>query len=310
MSRRAAATYLQETYAVGQRRACELVSIARSSFRYRRKQRDEELWQLLVALAWEQPRYGYRRLMVLLWWQGWRVNHKRVFRIYQAAGLGVKRRPRKRRPRLESQRVETIEEINQEWGIDFVHDVLATGRKFRSFSVVDGCSRTCLALEADTAFPSRRVTRVLDQAIAEHGKPASIRLDNGPELTSRHFLAWAMERQIELRYITPGRPVQNARVESFNGRLRDECLNVSWFANLWDARRKLDAWREHYNHERPHSSLGYRTPAAFVAAVASARTAVKGLRATQTTEPRSAELRELGPQLATPLTAVLAPAGE
>jgi len=308
VSRRAAATYLLETYAVGQRRACELVSIARSSFRYRRQQRDEELRQLLVALAWQQPRYGYRRLMVLLWWQGWRVNHKRVFRVYRAAGLSVKRRPRKRRPQLDSQRVETIKEINEEWGIDFVHDVLATGRKFRSFSVVDGCSRTCLALEADTAFPSRRVTRVLDQAIAEHGKPASIRLDNGPELTSRHFLAWATERQIELRYITPGKPVQNARVESFNGRLRDECLNVSWFANLWDARRKLSAWREHYNHERPHSSLGYRTPAAFVAAVASARTAVKGLRATQTTESRSAELRELGPPLATPLTTVLAPA--
>lgn len=309
MSRRAAASYLLETYAVGQRRACELLSIARSSFRYRSKQRDDELRQLLVALAWQQPRYGYRRLMILLWWQGWKVNHKRVFRIYHAAGLSVKRRPRKRRPLMDKQPTGPIQEINQEWGIDFVHDVLATGRKFRSFSVVDGCSRACLALEVDTAFPSRRVTRVLDQVIATQGKPERIRLDNGPELTSRHFLAWATERQIELRYIQPGKPVQNARVESFNGRLRDECLNVSWFANLWDARRKLAAWREHYNHERPHSSLGYQTPAAFAAAVASAAAAVKGLRATQTTESRCAELRELEPQLAAPLTAVLAPAG-
>jgi putative transposase len=263
-----------------------------------------------MVLAWQQPRYGYRRLMVLLWWQGWVVNHKRVFRIYQAAGLSVRRRPRQRRAAGVKQVVEPVTEINGEWGIDFVHDRLATGRSFRSFSVVDGCSRECLSLEVDTAFPSRRVTRVLDQAIATHGKPKSIRLDNGPELTSRHFLAWATERQIELRYIAPGKPVQNARVESFNGRLRDECLNVSWFANLWDARRKIGAWREHYNHARPHSSLGYRTPAAFAAAVASARTAVKGLRATQTTESRSAELRELGPQLASPLTAALAAAWE
>ena len=178
MSRRAAASYLLESYAVGQRRACELLGIARSSFRYRSKQRDDELRQLLVALAFEQPRYGYRRLMVLLWWQGWRVNHKRVFRIYRAAGLSVKRRRRKRVLREGSKAVVPIAQINEEWGIDFTHDVLATGRKFRSFSVVDACSRECLRLEVDTAFPSGRVTRVLDEAITEHGKPGSIRLDN------------------------------------------------------------------------------------------------------------------------------------
>ena len=278
MSRRAAASYLQESYAVGQRRACELLAIARSSFRYRSRRRDDELRELLVMLAWQQPRYGYRRLMVLLWWQGWQVNHKRVFRLYHAAGLSVRRRPRKRLARQAAPAAPIIEEINQEWGIDFVHDVLATGRKFRCFSVVEGYSRQCLALEVDTSFPSRRVTRVLDQVIAERGKPKSIRLDNGPEFTSRHFLAWATERQIELRYISPGKPVQNARVESFNGRLRDECLNVSWFENLWDARQKIASWREHYNHDRPHSSLGYRTPASFAAAVASAAAAVKGLR--------------------------------
>jgi putative transposase len=206
-----------------------------------------------------------------------------------------------------NQPLESIKVINQEWGIDFVHDVLATGRKFRSLSVVDGCSRACLALEVDTAFPSRRVTRVLDRVMVEHGKRERIRLDNGPELTSRHFLAWASERQIELRYIQPGKPVQNARLESFNGRLRDECLNVSWFANLWDARQKINAWREHYNNERPHSSLGYLTPAAFAAAaVVSAAAAVKGLHASQTTDSRSAELRELELQLAAPLTALLA----
>ena len=222
----------------------------------------------LVRLAQQQPRYGYRRLLVLLQRDGVRVNHKRVFRLYRAAGLSVKRRQRKRLLRVGSKMPEPITKTNQQWGIDFVHDVLATGRKFRILSVVDACSRECAKLEVDTAFPSRRVTRTLDEVIAARGKPASIRLDNGPELTSRHFLAWAVERQIALHYIEPGKPVQNAKVESFHGRLRDECLNVSWFANLWDARRKISAWREHYNNERPHSSLGYLTPAAFAATVA------------------------------------------
>lgn len=307
MSLRAATSYLLETYGAGQRKACELIGIARSSYRYQSRKRDEELRDKLVRLAQEQPRYGYRRLLVLLEREGIKVNHKRVFRLYRGAGLSVKRRQRKRLLRMGSKVSEPITKTNQQWGIDFAHDVLATGRKFRIFSVVDACSRECPRLEVDTAFPSRRVTRTLDEVIAERGKPESIRLDNGPELTSRHFLAWAMERQIELRYIEPGKPVQNAQVESFHGRLRDECLNVSWFANLWDARRKISAWREHYNNERPHSSLGYQTPAAFAAAaVASAAAAIKGLRASQTTDLRSAERSSL--TLAAPLTAVLAPA--
>jgi putative transposase len=306
---RAATSYLLETYGAGQRKACELIGIARSSYRYQSRKRDEELRDKLVRLAQEQPRYGYRRLQVLLAREGVWVNHKRVFRLYRAAGLSVKRRQRKRLLRVGSKVQEPITKTNQQWGIDFAHDVLATGRKFRVFSVVDACSRECPRLEVDTAFPSRRVTRTLDEIIAERGKPDSIRLDNGPELTSRHFLAWALERQIELRYIEPGKPVQNARVESFHGRLRDECLNVSWFANLWDARQKINAWREHYNHERPHSSLGYLTPAEFAAAaVASAVAAVKGLCASQTTDSRSAERSSL--PLAAPLTAILASAGE
>jgi putative transposase len=133
-------------------------------------------------------------------------------------------------------------------------------------SVVDAFTRECLALEVDTSFASRRVTRVLDNIVSERGQPQTIRCDNGPELTSRHFLAWCVERQIELVHIQPGKPTQNARVESFHGRLREECLNVSWFQNLFDARRKIAAWRTEYNEERPHSSLGYRTPKEFAAA--------------------------------------------
>ena len=130
-------------------------------------------------------------------------------------------------------------------------------------SVVDGYTRECLALEVDTSLASRRVTRVLEQIIAERGAPQAIRCDNGPELTSRHFLAWCIERKIELVHIQPGRPMQNGRVESFHGKLRDECLRVNWFGNLFEARRKIVAWRTEYNQERPHSSLGYRTPEEF-----------------------------------------------
>src|SRR5258707_1336562 len=157
---------------------------------------------------------------------------------------------------------------NEEWALDFVHDAVECGRAIRVLSVVDAYTRECLALEVDTSFASRRVTRVLDGIMAERGQPQAIRCDNGPELTSRHFLAWCVERQIELMHIQPGKPTQNARVESFHGRLRDECLTVSWFQNLFDARRKIGAWRIEYNEERPHSSLGYKTPKEFAAAQA------------------------------------------
>jgi putative transposase len=140
---------------------------------------------------------------------------------------------------------------------------VACGRAIRVLSVVDAYTRECLALEVDTSFASRRVTRVLEAIVAERGVPQAIRCDNGPELTSRHFLAWCVERQIELLHIQPGKPTQNARIESFHGRLRDECLAVSWFQNLFDARRKISAWRQEYNEQRPHSSLGYQTPKEF-----------------------------------------------
>ena len=187
---------------------------------------------------------------------------KRVIRVYQASGLRVKRRKRKRLLR-QGRPVQVLTRANQQWVVDFVHDRLNDGRSFRIFSVVDGYTRECLALEADTAFASQRVSRLLDGVIAGRSKPETIRMDNGPELTSRHFLAWSMERRIDLVHIQPGKPTQNAKAESFQGRMRDEFLNVSWFWNLWDARSKIAAWREEYNCERPHSSLNYRTPTEF-----------------------------------------------
>ena len=154
---------------------------------------------------------------------------------------------------------------NQEWALDFVCDTLATGRGIRVLAVVDAFTRENLSLEVDTSLSSRRVTRSLDGVIERRGKPEAIRCDNGPELTSRHFLSWCEERKIQLIHIQPGRPMQNGHVESFNGRLRDECLNANWFCNLMHDRAKITAWRDEYNGERPHSSLGYRTPNEFAA---------------------------------------------
>ena len=238
------------------------VGDAASSCRYGTKRSDEELRTRLVELAREKPRFGYRRLQVLLERSGERVNHKRVHRVYQEAGLAIRRKKRKHCRREGKPLLERVR-ANEEWGLDFVHDAVECGRAIRVLSVVDACTRECLALEVDTSFGSRRVTRVLDGIIAERGVPQAIRSDNGPEFTSRHFVAWCVERGIELVHIQPGRPMQNGRVESFNGRMREECLNISWFQNLFDAKRKIGAWRKEYNEERPHSSLGYRTPAEF-----------------------------------------------
>ena len=252
-------------YAFSERRACRLMTMAVSSYRYQTTRSDEPLRTRLVELAREKPRFGYRRLHVLLGRSGEHVNHKRVHRVYREAGLMIRRRKRKHCVRV-GQPLVARTSANQEWALDFLHDAVDCGRAIRVLSVVDAFTRECLALEVDTSFASRRVTRVLDAIVAERGQPLTIRCDNGPELTSRHFLAWCVERQIELvLHIQPGKPTQNARVESFHGRLREECLAVSWFQNLFDARRKIAAWRIEYNDERPHSSLGYRTPKEFAA---------------------------------------------
>ncbi len=260
-------THLKDTFELSERRACGLIGIAVSTYRYQGRKNDGELRRKLIELAREKPRYGYRRLHVLMEREGEAVNHKRVWRVYKEAGLSVKRRKRKRLVRV-GRPLEPATQINEEWAIDFASDALATGRAIRVLSVVDACSRQCLALETDTSFASRRVTRVLERAMSQYGWPRRIRCDNGPELTSRHFLAWAMERRIELLHIQPGRPMQNGRVESFHGKLRDECLNVSWFRNLFDARRKIAAWRTEYNERRPHSALGYLTPNSFASRAA------------------------------------------
>ena len=263
---KAAVEQVQQEYAFSQRRACALLRVAVSSCRYQTRRSDEPLRTRLVELAREKPRFGYRRLQVLLHRAGDVVNHKRVHRVYREAGLSIRRKRRKHCVRV-GQPLRLCTAADQEWALDFVHDSVESGRTIRVLTVVDAYTRECLALEVDTSFASRRVTRVLDWVIAERSRPRAIRCDNGPELTSRHFLAWCLEQKIELLHIQPGKPTQNARVESFNGRLREECLAVSWFQNLFDARRKIARWRREYNEQRPHSSLNYRTPAEFAAAV-------------------------------------------
>ena len=250
-------------FPMSERQACKLLEVDRGSYRYEPRPRDDgRLREEMVALAKQKPRYGYRRLGVLLARRGWKMNHKKSYRLYREEHLAVRRLRRKRLVRPAAP-VAELTRANQEWAMDFVMDGLATGRALRALTAVDEYTRECLAIEVDSCLSSRRVTRVLEWVIQQRGKPEAVRCDNGPEFTSRHFLAWCEEQQIRLIHIQPGRPMQNGRVESFNGRLRDECLNANWFPTMSEAKRKIEAWREEYNRERPHSSLGYRTPVEF-----------------------------------------------
>jgi len=259
---KAAVEHIREKFAFTERRACRLLLVPVSSFRYRPRNKNEALRERLVELAREKPRFGYRRLLILVREAGGAINHKRVHRLYREAGLMLRRKKRKHCVRV-SAPLRQYTSANQEWALDFVHDVVASGRSIRVLNVIDAYTRESLAMEVDTSFAGLRVTRVLNGIIEERGLPQAIRCDNGPELTSRHFLAWALERGIDLVHIQPGKPTQNAYVESFNGKLREECLRIHWFQNLFEARRIIRAWRREYNEERPHSSLNYLTPAEF-----------------------------------------------
>lgn len=220
----------------------------------------------MKELALARPRYGYRRLHVLLRREGWRVNHKKVLRLYREEGLTL-RIPRRRRKLASWVRVPlpAPDKPDERWTLDFVTDALADGRRFRILTVLDIFSRECLALDAATSLPSSLVTLVLDRLIARRRMPKVITLDNGTEFTCRHFDAWAYRRGIRLDFIRPGRPMENAFIESFNGRLRDECLNTCWWVAIDEARRELENWRRDYNETRPHSSLADGVPAAYVA---------------------------------------------
>jgi putative transposase len=247
-----------------ERHACALAGLGRSTCRYRHRRQDPaELVTRLRELASERPRFGYRRLHVLLRREGQTVGRKRVYRLYKAAGLTVRRRTRRKLRASRPLPIIVLERPNQRWSMDFVHDYLTDGRKLRTFNVVDAFTRECLAIEVDFSLPSARVIRVLDKLVWQYGLPESLRVDNGPEFISVAMDRWAFQHGVRLDFIQPGKPTQNAHVESFNGHFRDECLAQAHYPTLARARVEIELWRVDYNCQRPHSSLRYETPKTF-----------------------------------------------
>jgi putative transposase len=265
-SRREAALHLQQTYQVSERRAGRVLSLSNSSLRYRsRRPAAEELRRRLRELAAERPRYGYQRLWVLLRREGRVVNHKRVYRLYCEEGLKLRKRRRRARAQVERVPLSAPVKADERYSMDFMRDTLADGRVFRTLNIVDDYRRECLAVEVDTSLPGARVVRVLERLAAIGRRPLHIVVDNGSELASKAVDQWAAKSGVNLRFIDPGKPMQNAFVESFNGKFRDECLSQHWFVSLEEARNVSEAWRVDYNERRPHRSLRHLTPAEFAA---------------------------------------------
>jgi putative transposase len=263
--RREAVLVLQVEVELSQRRACGLMDLYRATCRYRRRRvEDGRLRARLRELAEARRRFGYRRLQVLLAREGWRVNHKRVYRLYVEEKLSLRRKRGRKRSGVRQPLPEPVA-ANQVWSVDFMSDALSSGRRFRTLNIVDDYTRECLAIEVDTSLGGTRVVRVLEELKQRRGLPRRIRSDNGPEFVSRAVDQWVYEQGLEWHTIQPGRPMENGYVESFNGRFRDECLNENWFTDLADARAQIAHWRQDYNESRPHSSLQYRTPVEFAA---------------------------------------------
>jgi len=263
-AKREATAHLQEAYAVSQRRACSVLRIDRSSMRYRRRRADDgPLRAKIREIASERRRFGYRRIHLMLKRRGEIMNLKKLRRLYREERLQVKRRGGRKRALGTRRPILLPDAPNRRWSLDFVSDAFTDGRRFRIFAVVDDFTRECLSLVADTSISGRRVARELDVVIHRRGPPAICVSDNGTELTSTAILEWSQDRRIDWHYIAPGKPQQNAFIESFNARLRDELLNETLFSSLDQARAALTAWKEDYNHARPHSALGNITPKEF-----------------------------------------------
>jgi putative transposase len=266
VAKRTAVAHLRTVFQISERRACSLIGADRSSVRYRScRPPDLELRGRLRDLANARRRFGYRRLFVLLRQQGEISGLNRIYRLYREEGLAVRRRRTRRRAVGTRAPIPMEAKVNARWSLDFVHDQFACGRRFRILNVVDDVTRESLAAVADTSISGKRVARELTALIEKRGKPGMIVSDNGTELTSKAILAWCAEHRIDWHYIAPGRPMQNGFCESFNGRMRDELLNETLFFGLDHARQAIGSWADDYNAERPHSSLGYQTPAAYAA---------------------------------------------
>ena len=284
-ARRQAVDVLREERGLGVTRACGLVGISRSLYRHRRRPDPPALVTRLRELAAIKRRYGYRRLHVLLRREGFVVNRKRVQRLYREAGLTVRRRKRKRIGLVERQPLPEPTAPNISWSMDFVADGLGDGRRLRCLTIVDDCTRECLAIEVDTSLTGKRVVAVLDRLLDRRDAPVSITVDHGPEFEGQALDVWAYQHDIRLAFIRPGKPVENAYIESFNGKFRDECLNEHWFVTIDHARRVIENWREEYNVERPHSSLADLTPNEYARRVAKTAEQRVSLAADSTWEP-------------------------
>jgi putative transposase len=264
--RRQFVTWIREAYQLSQRRACRIVRLSESSFRYRSVRPDQRPLRLrLRDLAAVRLAAGYRQLHVFLRREGWHVNHKRVYRLYREEGLSLKRQ-RRRRHRSATLRAErpVVTAPDQQWAMDFMHDTLAGGASIRVLTVIDLHTRECVALQAARTFGGTDVADTLEAARRDRGGlPKQIRVDNGTEFTSKALDHWAYWNGVQLDFSRPGKPVDNAFIEAFNASLRRECLSQHWFFSLEEAQRTLDCWKEDYNNNRPHSSLRQLPPAQF-----------------------------------------------
>ena len=262
-----AASYAIEGLGLSERRACLLVGVSPSVYRYRPERGDDDaLRRRMRELAVERKRFGSPRLHIMMKREGLVGNHKRTERIYNEEGLALRRK--RRRKGAAGVRVTTPSPMrpNQKWSMDFVSDVTVSGRRFRALAIVDNYSRECPAIEVDTSLGGARVVGVLERLAETRGLPESVTVDNGREFAGKAMDEWAYRKGIKLNFIRPGKPVENAFAESFNGRLRDECLNTNWFLSVSHAREIIEDWRLDYNEVRPHSSLNGRTPKEFVEA--------------------------------------------
>lgn len=252
---------------VSERRACELIGLHRTVFRHTPMHDDAELEKKIRSIAEKKRRYGYRRIYLDLRKEQI-VNHKKVYRVYTQ--MGLKYRIKRKKKRYQGERVPLIVpgSINERWSMDFINDSLYDGRKFRVFNLIDDCSREAIVQHTDFSITGKRLVRIFDEIKNVRALPKQIVCDNGTEFTSKAFLRWADENNVEICFIDKGKPTQNAFIESFNGKFRDECLNEEWFSRLKDARRIIATWSYHYNCERVHSGLRGLTPYEFIAQIA------------------------------------------
>ena len=263
-AKKQAAAYVQETYKISERWTFEIVGLNRSSGRYKNHSANNEaLIERIKALALERRRFGYRRIYCLLKREGYSVNRKKVYRLYRLAGLSVVRRKNRKKARGSRIAQQPAKRPNQKWSMDFVFDQLSDGRRIKLMTLVDEFTRESLAVEAERSIKGVDVIRILEKVIAARGKPEEIQSDNGSEFTCNAVLNWTHQHEINWRYIDPGKPTQNSYIESFNGKIRDECLNENWFETLSEAKALIEIWKNDYNETRPHSALGGLSPSAF-----------------------------------------------